>query len=306
MNQENQSNIMPFNYRPRRTMLYVPAHIERHIEKSRGLDADSIIFDQQESVPPQLKDKARENLLKYLSKSDFGHSEKVVRINPLDSPWGLDDLKTLVDLSVDAVLFPRMESAEQLEESIYHLDNAGGGHLKIMVNIESPLGVLNAQQIAANDRLEVLVLGTTDLANELKLNQTPDRTGLLTSLSMVILAARAFKKYVIDGPHFDLKNVEACEYSCRQARDLGFDGKTVIHPVQLDYTNDAFTPKRDEINKAKRILKAIEEANKADRSMAVLDDRLIEPSLTEWAQRVIAVYETVHEIGQSELCGPEK
>lgn len=305
MNQETDNNVN-YNYRPRRTMLYVPAHIERHIEKSRTLDADSVIFDQQESVPPQLKEKARENLKKYLSNPDFGHSEKVVRVNPLNSLWGLDDLKALTELDIDAVLFPRMESAEQLEESIYHLENLGADHLKVMVNIESPLGVINAQHIAANDRLEAIVLGTTDLANELKLNQTPDRSGLLTSLSMVILAARAYKKCVIDGPHFDLKDVEACEYSCRQARDLGFDGKTVIHPIQLNYTNDAFTPKRDEINKAKRILKAIEEANKAERSMAVLDDRLIEPSLTEWAGRVLAVYDTVHKIGQSELCGPEK
>lgn len=298
---------LPYNYRPRRTMLYVPAHIERHIEKARGLDADSVIFDLQESVPPHLKEQGRKNLLKLLANDKFGHSETVIRVNSLNSPWGFDDLKAAIQLNVDAILFPRMESATQLEEAIYHLDNLGGRHLKVMVNIESPLGVLNAQEIAAvSDRMEVMVMGTTDLANELKLNPTPDRSGLLTSLSLVILAARAYKKCVIDGPHFDLKDVEACEYSCRQARDLGFDGKTVIHPVQLNYTNDAFTPKRDEINRAKRILEAIEEANKNDRSMAVLDNRLVEPSLAEWAERVLAVYETVHQIGQSELCGPEK
>ncbi|NVJ50729.1 MAG: CoA ester lyase [Gammaproteobacteria bacterium] len=297
---------MPSNYRPRRTMLYVPAHIKRHIEKSQGLDADSIIFDQQESVPPQQKEQARECLKTMLNSGDFGHSEKVVRINPLNSPWGFDDLAAACQLDIDAIMFPRIESAEQLEEAIYHLNRLGGQNLKVMANIESPLGVLNAQAIAANPRLEVIVLGTTDLSNELKLNPTPDRQGLLTSLSLVILAARAYKKCVIDGPHFDLKDVEACEYSCRQARDLGFDGKTVIHPVQLNYTNDAFTPKRDEINRAKRILEAIEEANKADRSMAVLDDRLVEPALAEWAERVLSVYETVQKIGQSELCGPEK
>ncbi len=303
----NATNSNVNSYRPRRTMLYVPAHIERHIAKARGLDADSVIFDQQESVPPSQKEFARKNLQRLLSNDDFGHSEKVVRINSLNSPWGEDDLKAVIKLNIDAVLFPRIESAAQLEECIYKLDLLGGKHLKVMANIESPLGVLNAKEIAAvSDRLEVLVMGTTDLANELKLNPTPDRGGLLTSLSLVILAARAYKKCVIDGPHFDLKDVQACEFSCRQARDLGFDGKTVIHPIQLNYTNDAFTPKRDEINRAKRILQAIEEANKVDRSMAVLDDRLIEPSLTEWAERVISVYETVHKIGQSELCGPEK
>ncbi|MCO7226766.1 CoA ester lyase [Pleionea sp. CnH1-48] len=294
-------------YRPRRTMLYVPAHIEKHINKARGLSVDSVIFDQQESVPPHQKELARETLKKQLANPDFGYSEKIVRINPFDTPWGDDDLKAAVQMDIDAILFPRMESRAQLEEAIYKMDTAGGSHLKVMVNIESPLGVLRAEEIAGtSDRLEVLVMGTTDLANELKMTPTPDRSGLLSSLSLVMLAGRAHKKCVIDGPHFDLKNVEACEFACRQARDLGFDGKTVIHPVQLNYTNDAFTPKRGEINKAKRILEAMEQANKDDRSIAILDDRLVEPSLAEWAERVISVYETVHQIGQSDLCGPEK
>ncbi|MEE4244599.1 MAG: aldolase/citrate lyase family protein [Kangiellaceae bacterium] len=295
------------SYRPRRTMLYVPAHIERHIEKSKGLDADSLIFDQQESVPPHLKDDARNNLIKHLSSNDFGYSEKIVRVNTYQSPWWQEDINAVTTLNIDAVLFPRVETAQQLEEMLYHLDQAGGQHLDVMVNIESPLGVLNAQEIAAcSERVSVIIMGTTDLANELKLNVTQDRTGLLTSLSLVIIAGRAYRKCVIDGPHFDLKDIQACEYSCRQARDLGFDGKAVIHPVQLNYTNDAFTPKRSEVNKAKRIIEAIEDANKNDRSMAVIDDRLIEPSLAEWASRIISIYDTVHKIGQSELLGPER
>ena len=294
-------------YRPRRTMLYVPAHIEKHLNKAPSLDADSIIFDQQESVPPNQKEESRKLLKMILSKDEFGHSEKVIRINSLDPPWGAQDLQLAATLNIDAILFPRMESAAQLEEAIFHLDNAGGSHLKVMVNIESPMGVLKAEEIAGvSSRLEVIVMGTTDLSNELKINPTPDRSGLLTCLSLVVLAARGHKKCVIDGPHFNLKNIQECEYSCRQARDLGFDGKAVIHPAQLNYTNDAFTPKRDEINRAKRILKAIEQANENNRSLAVLDDRLIEPSLAEWAERVITVYNTVYSIGQSELCGPEK
>jgi len=293
-------------YQPRRTMLYVPAHNVRFIEKSRTLDADSLIFDLQESVPPNCKAQARDNLVNQLQDSDFGHSETIIRVNSLQSEWGLNDLKAAVTLDIDGILFPRIDTAEQLEEAIYTVNTMGGKHLKIMANIESPIGVLNAKEIAAVERLDTIIMGTSDLANELKLNLTADRSGLITSMSLVILAARAFKKCVIDGPHFDLKNIEACEFSCRQARDLGFDGKTVTHPVQLNYTNDAFTPKGADISRAKAIIVAIEQANQNNRSMAVLDDKLIEPALKEWAERVISVYDRVNKIGQSELLGVHK
>ena len=293
------------NYRPRRTMLYVPTHIDRFMQKARNLAADSIIFDLQESVPPKYKVAARELLRKELLEStDYQYSELVVRINPLDSEWGSDDLAAIADLNIDAVLLPRVESAQQLLNSIEQLDKLRNDKVSIMVNIESPLGVLNAKEIcAATDRLAAVIMGTTDLSNELKITQTKDRAGLLTSLSLVMLAGRAYKRCVIDGPHFDLKNVEACEFSCRQARDLGFDGKAVVHPVQLDYTNDAFTPKQVDINRALSIIEAIEKANEQGLSAAVLDDRLIEPSLKEWAERVLSLYNTVKELGQNELLG---
>ena len=292
-------------YRPRRTMLYVPTHVERYMEKARSLDADSLVFDLQESVPPQLKENARETLRKELSRStDYQHSELVVRINPLESEWGALDLEAISDLEIDAILLPHIESKQQLLDAIETIDKSRNNKIDIMVNIESPLGVLHAEEIcAASNRLVAVVMGTTDLANELKINQTPDRLGLLTSLSLVILAARAYKKCIIDGPHFDLKSVEACEFSCRQARDLGYDGKAVVHPVQLDYTNDAFTPKQADIARAKAIIDAIEQANKEGRNVAVIDDRLIEPSLREWAERVISLYNTVKAIGQNELLG---
>lgn len=298
---------MSFQYRPRRSVLYVPAHESRHIEKSRHLAVDTIVFDLQESVPPQHKDSARTQLVKALENTDFGYSEKVIRINSLDSEWGMNDLRAAISLDIDAILFPHVESAGELVTSIAILDEAGGQHLSVMANIESPKGVLRSEEIAgASDRLAAIVLGTTDLANALRINITPDRAGLMTSLSMTILAARAHNKCIIDGPHFDLKNIEACEFACRQARDLGFDGKAVIHPVQLAYTNDAFTPKGEDVKRAKKIIDAIAQAHEIGRSMAVIDDRLIEPSLELWARRVIALYNQVHELGQSELIGPEK
>jgi len=298
---------MSFQYRPRRSMLYVAAHEARHIEKSRQLDVDGIIFDLQESVPPQHKVSGREQLLKALQNSDFGHSERIIRVNSLDSDWGMDDIRAAISLDIDAVLFPDIESAGQLKAAIATLDELGGGHLAVMANIESPKGILRSEEIAgASERLVAIILGTTDLANSLRVNLTKDRMGLITSLSLAILGARAHQKCIIDGPHFDLKNIEACEYSCRQARDLGFDGKAVIHPVQINYTNDAFTPKHDDVNRAKAIIEAIASAHEAGRTMAVLDDKLIEPSLEQWARRVIALYNQVREMGQSELVGPIK
>ncbi|MGX5174749.1 HpcH/HpaI aldolase/citrate lyase family protein [Aliikangiella sp. IMCC44653] len=298
---------MTFQYRPRRSVLYVPAHEPRHIEKSRKLSVDSIVFDLQESVPPLRKDEARNLLLKALNNHNFGYSEKIVRINSLDSEWGMDDLRASISLDIDAILFPNVESAGQLNAALATLDELGGSHLNVMINIESPKGVLRSDEIcAASERLQAVILGTTDLANSLRITQTQDRMGLLTSLSLCILAARANNKCIIDGPHFDLKNIEACEFSCRQARDLGFDGKAVIHPIQLAYTNDAFTPKGEDVKRAKKIIDAIANAHEIGRSTAVIDDRLIEPSLELWARRVIALYNQVHEIGQTELIGPEK
>lgn len=298
---------MGYQYRPRRSVLYVAAHEARHVEKSRDLSADCIIFDLQESVPPSKKIDARKQLVKAFDDPNFGYSEKIIRINSLDSEWGMNDLRAAAQLEIDGVLLPNVESAGELKAAIATLDEQGGSRLPVMANIESPKGILKSEEIAgASERLTAIVLGTTDLANALRINMTLDRMGLLTSLSMAVLGARAHDKCIIDGPHFDLKNIEACEFSCRQARDLGFDGKAVIHPVQLAYNNDAFTPKGEDIKRAKKIIEAIASAHEMGKSVAVIDDRLIEPSLELWARRVIALYNQVKELGQNDLIGPEK
>jgi citrate lyase subunit beta/citryl-CoA lyase len=298
---------MGYHYRPRRSVLYVAAHEARHVEKSRELHTDCIIFDLQESVPPNKKVEARQHLVKAFENPNFGYSEKIVRINSLDSEWGMDDLRAVIQLEIDGVLFPHVESGGEIKAALATMDEMGGQRLPVMANIESPKGVLRSEEIAgASDRLIAIVLGTTDLANSLRINMTLDRMGLLTSLSMTVLGARAHDKCIIDGPHFDLKNIEACEFSCRQARDLGFDGKAVIHPVQLAYNNDAFTPKGEDIKRAKKIIEAIASAHELGKSVAVIDDRLIEPSLELWARRVIALYNQVKELGQNDLIGPEK
>ncbi|MDN3651237.1 CoA ester lyase [Thalassotalea ponticola] len=293
------------NYRPRRSALYIPCHQQRFIHKARTLNADSLIFDLQESVPPALKAQALSTLIDELADSDFGYSERVVRVNRLDSPWFKDDITKVASLDIDAVLFPNINSKHELLTAINALDEAGGQDKSVMVNIESALGVLRVEEIAScSERLTTLIMGTSDLANALHINATLDRQGLQTYLSMCLLAARAYDKSIIDGPHFDLKDAVACEYSCRQARDFGFDGKAVIHPVQLTYTNDAMTPKQEDVNRAKAIIKAMENAHQQNRSVGVVDGRVIEPCLQDWAERVLCLCDMVKRIGQSELLGP--
>lgn len=288
---------MKTRYRTRRTMLYVPAHNKKHIDKSRTLSADSIIFDLQESVPLSEKDAARTLLQQELENSGFGYSEKIIRINPLTNGIGQSDIDAVAKLDVDAILLPRVESAKELLQAIEKLDAAGGSDKRIMVNIESPLGVLRSEEIAAaSSRVDAIVMGTTDLANELKLNPTMDRVGLVGSLEITILAARAYGIGIIDGPHLELSNVKACEYACRQARDLGFDGKTVIHPNQLIYANEAFSPQQQDVDKAQKVLWALEEARGDHQRVAVVNDQLIEPGLQIWAERIIKIHEHIQKL----------
>jgi citrate lyase beta subunit len=276
--------------RPRRSMLYVAGDNRRQLEKARTLPADSLILDLQESVVSAHKEAARDNVVAAVQTGGYGPREVVVRVNALDSLWGRDDVAAVAALPVDAVLFPRVQGAADVEAACLALDAAGGIERPLMAMIESPRGVLRAAEIvAASPRVVCLVMGTTDLAGELRVNLTPDRLGLLTALSWVVLAARAHQRAVVDGPHLDLKDPYACELACRQGRDLGFDGKTVIHPAQLPYTNDAFTPKPADVDRARRIVEALEQARDEDRSAVVVDGRVVEPAQAQCAYRLLAL-----------------
>ncbi|MBT4386116.1 MAG: CoA ester lyase, partial [Betaproteobacteria bacterium] len=225
-------------------MLYVPGCDRRYLEKAKSLRVDSVILDLGDPILFEAKEQSRENVVEFLSNKDYGNREVVVRVNDLDSPWGKDDIKAIASLKPDAVLFPNIESKDDVIEAISALDNAGGGNVPVMVMIESPLAVLHAEEIAsASDRIACMVLATSDLISQMAARVTHERTALLTSLSLVILAARAHGRGVIDGIHSKLNDTNAFEYACRLGRDMGFDGKSLVHPDQLPYANDAYTPK---------------------------------------------------------------
>lgn len=282
--------------RPRRTMLYVSADIEKHLNKSKDLPTDAVIFDLYESIAPEFKQRGRDKLTRFLNETTFRGQEIILRVNQIGTPWLDDDLKLAVQLPIDAVLLSGVKTAEDIREAAYKLELAGGGHLPIMSMIETPMAVLNALEIAgASERLACLAVSNANLITSMRLPPSPDRTGLFTSLSMVVLAARAHGLSVVDGAHLDITDPHTCEYACRQSRDFGFDGKAVIHPVQLAYTNDAFTPKPKDVEKKKQIIALMEEAQSDGRSYAMLDSRLLQPSELDAARRCVAMHEAIEQ-----------
>ena len=236
-------------FRPRRSVLFVPGSNPRALEKSRSLAADGLIFDLEDAVAPELKDAARAGAAAAVIAGGYAPRELIVRVNPLDTPWGHADLAAAATLPIDAVLLPKVENAERVRLTIALLDALGAPpELGVWCMIETPLGVLAAAQIAgASPRLGALVLGTSDLTTDLHARETRDRLPLMTALGLVLLAARAHGRAVLDGVHLGLDDAEGFAAACRQGREFGFDGKTLIHPQQIDPANAAFTPTPEEV-----------------------------------------------------------
>lgn len=281
-------------YRPRRSMLYVPGCNNRYLHKARTLRVDSVILDLGDPILVEKKVESRRNVCEAVLAGGYGRREVVVRVNDLDSPWGRDDVRAVATTGVDAVLFPNIESRADVEEAIALLDESGGPHLPIMVMIESPLGVLRAEEIAAaSDRIACMVIATSDLLNHLHGRRTPDRTALLYSLSHVLLAGRAHDRAVVDGISTDLKDMQSFEYGCRLARDLGFDGKSLVHPFQLPYCNDAFTPKPHETAAANEVIEALDRAHREGRGTVVVNGRLVEGHHVKAARRLLAMSDMI-------------
>jgi len=275
-------------------MLYVPGCNTRYLHKARTLRVDSVILDLGDPILVEKKVESRRHVCEAVLAGGYGRREVVVRVNDLDSPWGREDVRAVARAGVDAVLFPNIESRADVEEAIALLDESGGPHLPIMVMIESPLGVLRAEEIgAASDRIACMVVATSDLRNQLHGRRTPDRVALLYSLSHVLLAGRAHDRSVVDGISTDLKDMQSFEYGCRLARDLGFDGKSLVHPFQLPYCNDAFTPKPHEIAAANEVIEALDHAHREGRGTVVVNGRLVEGHHVKAARRLLAMSDLI-------------
>ncbi len=254
--------------RPYRSVLYIPASKERALEKARGLSVDAIIFDLEDAVAVEEKAAARKMLAGALA-TDYGARMKIVRINALDTEWGAADIAATK--GADAVLLPKVNSAADVEALA-----ALVGDLPIWAMMETPLGILNAAGIAAHPQLQGMVMGTNDLAKDLNCRFRADREPLITSLQMCLLAAKAHSVVAIDGVYNAFKDEDGLRLECEQGRDMGFDGKTLIHPAQLAVANAAFAPSGDEIDLAHRQIAAFEAAGDAGQGVAVVDGKIVE------------------------------
>jgi citrate lyase subunit beta/citryl-CoA lyase len=277
--------------RPRRSVLYMPASNARALEKARGLDADALILDLEDAVAPGAKEEARALALAALRAGGYGRRELALRVNAAGTPWGAADLAAAARSGAHAVVLPKVESAEAVRAADAELRGHGApGELALWVMVETPRGVLRVAEIAgATPRLACLVMGTSDLVKDLRARHTPGRLEVLTSLSLTVLAARAHGLAALDGVHLDLADEAGFEAACRQGLDLGFDGKTLIHPKTIAVANRVFTPGAEELARARRIIEAHEAAAAAGKGVAVLDGRLVESLHVEDARRVLAL-----------------
>lgn len=286
---------MTSSIRPRRSVLYMPGSNARALEKAKTLPADGMIFDLEDAVAPDAKADARENIVAALKEGGYGRRETVVRVNALASPWGHDDLAAAATADADAVLLPKVESAESIRQALTVLDQAGGPpDLPLWAMMETAMGMLHAEEIAgASPRLTCFVMGTSDLAKELHAAHTQLRLPMITALGLCILAGRAFGLTLLDGVHLDLQGDEDYATSCRHGVELGFDGKTLIHPKQIAMANEAFAPGDDDITKAEKIIAAHEQAAAEGKGVVVVDGRLIENLHVEEARRQIRLAEAI-------------
>jgi len=274
---------MDMRQRPFRSVLYIPASKPRALDKARGLPVDAIIFDLEDAVSIDEKVSARQTLKDALDVGGYGARYKIVRINGFDTQWGLEDAKAVCAMNADAVLLPKVASPDDLEQLA-----AITGDLPIWAMMETPRGMLNAVTIAAHPKLAGMVMGTNDLAKELQSRFRADRLPMLTSLQLCLLAAKAEGLIIVDGVYNAFKDDEGLKVECDQGRDMGFDGKTLIHPAQIETTNIAFAPSDAESALAARQIAAFEQAEAAGQGVAVVDGRIVENLHVATAREILA------------------
>lgn len=283
--------------RPYRSVLYIPGSKERALEKAQGLICDAIIFDLEDAVAMDEKVNARELLGKTLAEADFGARARIVRINGLDTEWGRDDVLSFAaaikaGAQVDAILIPKVSTPADLDAVAALIPD-----VPLWAMMETALGMLNAPAIAAHPRLAGMVMGTNDLAKELQTRFRADRLGMQTGLGLCVLAAKAFGLIIVDGVYNAFKDDDGLRVECEQGRDMGFDGKTLIHPAQLEIANAAFAPSDAEIDLAKRQIAAFNDAEAAGLGVAVVDGRIVENLHIVTARQTLAKAEAIAALG---------
>ena len=277
--------------RPRRSVLYMPGANERALEKAKTIDADALILDLEDSVAPDSKTQGRANVVAAVESGEYGHRELAIRVNSLGTEWHDDDIKAAAAAGPDAILVPKVESAEQVRQLVAAIEAGGApAHTQLWAMIETPRALLHAEEIAAaHERLAVIVMGTNDIVNETYGLHVPGRNPVvLASLSWTLLAVRAAGKVIIDGVYNDVKNEEGFAAEARQGREMGFDGKTLIHPAQVEPCNEAFSPSEADIERAQGLISTFEEAKSAGQGVVTFNNKMVAELHVRDAKRILA------------------
>jgi citrate lyase subunit beta / citryl-CoA lyase len=285
--------------RPRRSILFMPGSNTRALEKARNLAADGIVLDIEDSVAPEAKALARDQIAQAIAAGGFGKREVLIRTNALDSPWWMDDVTMAAKAGPDGILVPKISSVEDLGTIAQCLREAGAApSIRVWAMIETARAVLHAEELAAasrnvEPRLAGFVFGPNDISRETRIKMLPGRSTMLPMIIHCILAARAYGLEILDGPYSDFSDVNGFALECSQARDLGFDGKTLIHPGQIDACNAIFTPPPEEVVHARKIIAAFELPENAARGAISLDGQMVERLHAEMARRTIAIADSI-------------
>lgn len=292
---------MANDIQPRRSVLYMPGSNARALEKGRTLAADGMILDLEDAVAPDQKATARQQICDAIAEGGYGMRELLVRINGLQTEWGYGDLIAMANSGAHGIVLPKVESADviRMAEAVL-AENGAPEDLAIWCMIETPLGVLHAERIAqASPRIGGFVMGTSDLAKDVHAAHTKDRLPMLYSLTHCLLVARAYGLAILDGVHLDLADDEGFYHSCVHGRELGFDGKTLIHPKTIDKANEVFAPDAAEVEWSRRIIEAFTEAQAEGQGVVLVDGKLIEILHVEAAKRTVALSEAIEKMQAS-------
>jgi citrate lyase subunit beta/citryl-CoA lyase len=282
-------------YVPRRSVLYMPGANDKALEKAKGLSCDAIILDTEDSVAPNMKAEARGKVAAAVASGEYGERELTIRTNSIETEWFEDDVRSASEVGPSGIVVPKVSSADDVRRIESLMEAAGApDHTRIWAMLETPAAVINAVDIVTcSERLAVLVMGTNDLAKELHAALVPGRAPLLYGLAACVNAARYGGKVILDGVFNDIKNPEGFEAECRQGADLGFDGKTLIHPTQLDAANAAFAPSEAEVEHARRVIEAFEQGLAEGKGVIQLDGKMIENLHVDNARRAVSMADAI-------------
>ena len=285
--------------RPRRSVLYMPGANDRALEKARSLPADALILDLEDSVAPEAKSQARDKVIAAVKSGGYGARELIIRVNALDTPWGADDLKAACSVRADAILVPKVSRPGDMV-SAARLTKAFGApaEMRLWAMMETPLAILNAREIAGvlgdtGQRFSCLVLGTNDLLKESRARASGGRFAIIPWLAMSVLAARSFGLDVIDGVYNDFKDDAGFRAECEQGRTLGMDGKTLIHPAQVEPCNQVFSPSDEEVQWSRKVIHAFALPEQVGKGVITVDGRMVERLHLVMAERVVAIAEAI-------------